>query len=128
MAMSKKGLQQVFWAAARAGREAGDAHVPQPIVVGNARSLFSNEIDRNGPLWRSDAGVCGFAWVKLLGGNSQAARYAVKRGIARSRPGGPEIWISDHGQSHEKKMAHAAAYARVLKQAGIEAYADGRMD
>ena len=41
---------------------------------------------------------------------------------------GLSVWVSEGGQSMERKEAYARAYADVLRAAGIEAYAGSRMD
>ena len=38
------------------------------------------------------------------------------------------IRAQGYGQSYEKKMAYAQAYAAVIQKAGITAYAQGRLD
>ena len=53
-----------------------------------------------------------------------------KSGIGRldSYYGGWTIWVGDFGQSYERKMAYAGAFAEVLQKHGIKAYANGRLD
>jgi hypothetical protein len=38
------------------------------------------------------------------------------------------LWVSDFNQSHQRKQAYAHAYAEALRAAGIEAFADSRLD
>jgi hypothetical protein len=73
--------------------------------------------------------ICGFAWVVVSPGTSAFARWLKKehdwskhwhRGIYK--------WVSDYNQSFDMKRAYATAYARVLKDAGHDAYADSRLD
>lgn len=73
---------------------------------------------------------CGFAWVNVKPGTSAFAKFLVKRGIARrdSYYGGVCYWVSAYGQSMRLKEAYAEGYAAVLREAGIEAYAQSRMD
>lgn len=74
-------------------------------------------------------GGCGFAWININPGNSSFARYLTKNKIARKAyEGGINVWVREGGQSIEAKMAYAAAYARVVNQAGITAYPQSRMD
>lgn len=78
-------------------------------------------------------GACGFAWVNVRPGTSRFARWLVKTGQARtdSYYGGVTIWAPGgdrYSQSYTRKMAAATAYADVLREAGITAYASGRLD
>ena len=36
--------------------------------------------------------------------------------------------FGDYGQSYERKYAHARAMAAVLREAGVNAYGEGRLD
>jgi hypothetical protein len=114
-----------------AGMQAADACTPTPMVV----ERHANQLDDSSPVVERYApvrgGVCGFAWVNIKPGNSSFALYLVKNGIARkdSYYGGVSVWVSEFGQSMERKAAYAAAYAQVLRDAGIErVYAQSRMD
>lgn len=115
--------------AQEAGQAAGNACVPRPMIVGEAKSLFSNEIDYSKPTYFESEGACGFAWVNVRPGNSPFANWLKKNGYARpAYKGGVEIWISDYNQSIARKEAHAMAMAKVLKDGGIDAYGDSRLD
>ena len=61
----------------------------------------------------------------------QFGKYLIENKLATkniSRPG-ISIWISEHGQSYERKRKHAAAMAEVLRKYGISnVYADSRLD
>ena len=79
--------------------------------------------------WVVPEGPCGFARVNIKPGTCLAARIAKKFFDAgKSYYGGVDIWISAHGQSYERKLANAQAFAKVLQAAGIQAVADGRLD
>ena len=105
--------------AQRAGMEAAAACRPVPMVVRDRRT---------GEEWIVDGGPCGFAWI-WFAGNTAFGRYAKRAGYARSAyPNGLQIWIGEHGQSMEKKAAHATAFAEVLRASGVKAYAHSRMD
>jgi len=75
-------------------------------------------------------GVCGFAWVNVKPGTSKFARWLKATGKARtdSYYGGVTIWVSDFGQSMQKKEIFARALAKRFQAAGIKAYAASRMD
>lgn len=114
-----------------AGMAAAHKTVPVPMTV----VRHANPFDDNSPIVQRYApvsgGVCGFAWVNIKPGNSSFAQFLVKKGLARkdSYYGGVSVWVSDFGQSMEKKEAYAQAYAGVLHEAGIKrVYAQSRMD
>ncbi len=103
----------------RAGMAALNAAAPHPMVV------QSNATRQQ---WFVPDGVCGFAWIEFRG-NTAWGRWAKKSGVASKHyPKGLSIWVSEGGQSMERKEAYARAYADVLRAAGIEAYAGSRMD
>ncbi len=103
-----------------AGYAALTAATPRPMIVTEARS---------GQEWFEGEGLCGFAWVKFKG-NTEFGRWMKKYGKAsKSYPNGLCRWVSEGGQSVERKEAYARAYAKVLNEAGIaDAYADSRLD
>lgn len=82
----------------------------------------------NARMYVVNEGACGFAWVAFKG-NTPWGRWAKKSGIARPKYGGGlQLWVSEGGQSVERKEAYANAYAKSLNDHGIEAYADSRLD
>lgn len=121
--------QELYQRAHNAGMEAGNASRPVPMVVGSAKSLFSNEIDYSQPVEVVNDGVCGFAWVHL----DKAVGPFVKW-LKESRKGhkaygkGYDIWVGEFGQSMQRKESYARAFAAVLREAGIDAYCASRMD
>lgn len=123
-------FSRVYEMALEAGNRAGQAASPTAINVGHARHLFSNEIDYSRPTYYVSEGSCGFAWVKIYPGNHPFANWLKKNGLARpSWNGGVDIWISEHGQSVERKEAHARAMAEVFKAHGLDrVYPGSRLD
>lgn len=122
-------FQDLLQRAYQEGRKAGVACRPVPMVVGQAKSLLSNEIDYSKPVYHCDDGACGFAWVKVRPATTPFARWLKKNDYARpAYNGGLDIWVSEFGQSVDRKYAMAAAMAKVLSEAGITAYADSRLD
>jgi hypothetical protein len=106
-----------------AGLAAGEAVAPRPMVVvggvpgGEQKKYFVSE------------GVCGFAWITIRPGNSAFARYLKKVGKAsKAYGGGVQVWVGQFNQSMQRKEAYANAYAAVLREAGVNAYAGSRMD
>lgn len=111
-----------------AGKAAAEAAVPVPIVVGEETSPFSGQVDYSKPTYFVSEGLCGFAWVWFKG-NTAWGRWATKNGVARKAyGGGSQIWISGYGQSVTRKEAYAQAFAAVLRDNGVDAYAGSRLD
>ena len=110
--------QEIIDKAYKAGIEAGKNARPIPMYV----------IDQGIPIDRIDDGACGFAWIAFAG-NTAFGKWAKKQGLARSHyPSGLCIWVSEFGQSVDRKDAFAGAYAKVLKDNGIDAYSGSRLD
>lgn len=100
-----------------AGMDAGNAHKPQAMNVSDGKNV-----------WHVPDGVCGFAWVSFKG-NTAFGRYMKKIGIARpDYPTGLCVRVLAFNQSMERNEAYARAYAKVLNDNGITAYAQSRMD
>lgn len=111
-----------------AGHAAATKTTPRAIIVGSPSTPFGNDVDLSKQHWYESEGVCGFAWVSFPG-NKPWCRWAKKNiRISKHYPSGFCIWVSDYGQSLERKEAYAEAYAKVLREAGVEAYAGSRMD
>lgn len=111
-------FEAIFNEAHKAGHQAAMAVEEKQYVV---RDSFS------GQTWPM-SGLCGFAWVRFAG-NTAWGRWAKKNKGARSAyPKGLQIWIGDYGQSHAKKTAYAQAFADMLNQHSIDAYAEDRLD
>jgi len=114
-----------------AGMAAGIKVNPTPMIVGEAKSLLSNEIDHTKKTYYVDEGPCGYAWVNIYPGNSRLANQYKKLGIARaSYNGGVEYWVSEFGQGVDRKEAYALAYAAKLRELTGEEriYAGSRLD
>jgi hypothetical protein len=124
-------FKELIEKAQEAGRQAADALTPIPMIVGEAKDIFSSEIDETKPTYFVADGVCGFAWVDILERkNSPFCKYLLAHQIAseRSEGKGVYIWVSDYNQSMQKKEAHARAFAQVIKDAGFSCYSNSRMD
>lgn len=124
----------LFAKAWAAGVAAVEGCVPTPMtVVEHANPVAGLLGGDPGPIVKEYEpvadGVCGFAWVTIMPGNSSFARWLVKEGKARPHyRGGIQVWISGYRQSYERKSAHAQAMAEALREAGIKAYSGGRLD
>jgi hypothetical protein len=78
------------------------------------------------PMW-----PCGFAWVTVKPANCKVAKYLVGKGMARkAHTGGVTVWnpVGSFTQNMDIKEAGSRAFADVLKQHGINAYSESRMD
>lgn len=112
-------FEQVFNEAWNAGIVAATAIVPRTMVV---QDMNGNVVDV------VPEGPCGFAWVRVPG-NTSFAKWLVKH--HRTKPGYPkgiDLWISDYGQSYERKAAHARAMSSYLIDRGIKAWSGSRLD
>lgn len=117
--MTYTDFHDLFRQAELAGIAAGQAVSPTPMLINGYDPI--------------EGGVCGFAWVnfKMKSGLARKlGRFLWENNLGRKDEyyGGLTIWISDHGQSMTRKEAHASALAKVLQEAGIEAYSASRMD
>lgn len=122
---------QALWdKAVAAGMEAGKAAKPPVMVVGQPSSFMGNDVDYSKEHWIVPEGPCGFAWVQLRPGTSAFAKWLKAKKYARtdSYHGGVSISVRDYNQSIIRKEAHADAMAKVLSDAGYEAYSMSRMD
>jgi hypothetical protein len=121
-------FQMLYDAAHKAGMDAGNAAVPTPMVV----QQHANMADDNSQVvkqWFVGEGLCGFAWIVIRPGNCSFARWLKSKNLANKHYyGGVSVWVRDFGQSMTRKEAYAYAFAKVLKDAGITAYADSRLD
>jgi hypothetical protein len=117
-----------LWAKAMAaGMAAGNAAAPVPMVVAQA-DIFGKPLPDAKRYFVPD-GVCGFAWVVVRPGNSPFANWGKKaKLLSPNYGGGVKYWVGEFGQSMQRKEAFADAFAAVLSEAGINAYANSRMD
>ena len=99
-----------------AGMIAGKAVRSNPMIVGEPTTLFGNEIDYTKRTYVLDDGPCGYAWVNIHPGNCKVANQYKKMGLARpAYGGGVQMWVSEFGQSVDRKTAYANAYADKLR-------------
>ena len=79
-----------------------------------------------------DQFACGFAWVDVVGvrSNSKLGRQLQTLGFRKSYTRSLQLWNpSGYGCQNIDTLEHGAvAYASVLKDHGIEAYAGSRLD
>jgi hypothetical protein len=130
-------FKEILAEADAAGKEAVKKAKIIPMIVGEAKNLFSNEIDYNKPVELVEDGYCGFAWTYVYPehkGNTKLGKQERKIleafGFEQDycNPKKYTLWVSDFNQSMQKKEAYARAFAAVLSSFGIRAGAQSRMD
>ena len=103
-----------------AGLQAAKACTPNVMIVTDPRTGHAYEPVSEGP--------CGFAEIRFAG-NTSFGHWAKKNLGARKAYGrGVYLWVSMFGQSHDRKAAYARAYAQVLRNNDIDAWASSRLD
>ena len=120
----------IFAAADAAGKAAVEKLQVVPMVVGNAKSLFSNEIDYSQPTYYVADGVCGFASIQIKPATSAFAKWLKSLKLARKDDyyGGVSMPVFAYNQSYQKKVAYANAFTKVLSDYGINAWVNERLD
>lgn len=122
-------FKAIYDKAHEAGLAAGKGNKPVPMIVGSPSTPFGNDIDPKQPTYFVEDGVCGFAWIVIKPGTAPFARWVKKAELGGNHYyGGISIWVHEFGQSMQRKEAYAEAFAKVLVENGINAYADSRMD
>lgn len=126
---SRAEADALFSRAHAAGLKAGEGHRPEPMVVVQRENPFdasSKIVKQYEPVMD---GVCGFGWVKVRPAGSSFGRYLKDvQGCSPAYGGGISVWVRGFGQSYERKMAYAHAFAEILREAGVQAFAEGRLD
>ena len=122
--MTKKTITttELLKQAETAGLKAGLEVVPTPVYFKDAHT---------GQTYDSAEGCCGFAWVNISPARGKFVNYLKKIGKGhKSYQGGWDYWVSSQelGQSITRKEAYADAFAKVLKEWGINCYSMSRLD
>ena len=126
--MTKDEAAILFGKAHAAGMAAGENARPTPMSVVRRENPFgpnSRITKRYAP---DPEGACGFAWVNVRPGGSSFARYLKSRGYSAGYRGGVSYWVSQFDQSYERKLAYAHAFAEILREAGVRAHVESRLD
>lgn len=120
----------IYTQAVQAGIQAGKDAVPTPMIVGTPTSILGSDIDFTKQTYFVADGVCGFAWVNIRPNRGKFVAWLKSENIGRanSYEGGYDISVREFGQSLERKEAYARAFAEVLRENGINAYACSRID
>lgn len=124
--------QELHERARAAGKAAVEACTPTPMVVVQR----ANPWDDTSPVVKEyepvTGGVCGFGYATITPANCSFARR-LKRLTFPAYYGGAQMSASHCGQdrfdqSYERAMAAVTAYCAVLREAGVTAYPEGRVD
>ena len=125
-------FEEIHKKADAAARKAVSEMDVKPMVVGYETSFMSGVIDPNKKTYFVEGGPCGFAWVNIKPANSAFAKFLMSKGkVSKDNyRGGVTLWVSDYGQSEQRKACYAHVYAEVIEKEipGIKAYADSRLD
>lgn len=128
----KVSFEEIYNEAIEAGRKAAEACEPNPMIVGEAKNILSDEIDFDKPVHYVNEGLCGFAWVWFPDARKKFNKWMVAEDFARhdSYRGGVRIWGESfwRGQSVERKEAGAVAAQKVFRKYDIDCYAGSRLD
>ena len=122
--MSKQTItvSELLKQAEAAGLKAGLEVSPNPVTFKDTHT---------GQTYDSAEGSCGFAWVNISPARGKFVNYLKKIGKGhKSYRGGWDYWVSSQelGQSIIRKEAYADAFAKVLKEWGINCYSMSRLD
>jgi hypothetical protein len=132
--VEKGGWKALYERADKAGQEAADRKVPQPMLVGTPTTPFGNDIDPTKRVYFVRGGLCGFATVTIKPATGGFVKWLKGRGIGyKAYYGGWAVPCNprtapDLAQAVEIKEAYARAFAEVLRDAGINVYVDVRLD
>lgn len=128
-AMLKSECADLFKMAHEAGMIAGEAARPMPMHVVE----HANPFDDNSAIVRRYApvmdGICGFAWINIRPARGAFVNWLKSQDKGhKGYHGGYDVWVGAFGQSLERKQAYAHAFAEILRENGIKAFAYSRMD
>lgn len=119
-------FSKIYAEAHDAGMAACFAACPEPMVV------VGGVPGEEPKAWYVSEGMCGFAWVNCSPGNHPFSNWLKKNGKARKAyGGGVDIWVSEGGQSIDRKEKFARAFADVVKRyelSGLKVHPMSRLD
>ncbi len=128
--MGLREAKALYDKAHKAGMEASAAITPTPMrVVQHAQPFnpLSAVVKDYGVI---NEGACGFGWVEIRPSRGGFATFCKKKGIGRYSEYSRCWMISSPlmTQSYERNVTYASAFSAVLREAGIDAFGNGRMD
>lgn len=115
-------FEEAVWKEATAAAvSAHDACIPTPMIVGQARELFGNEIIPGTEEFVAD-GVCGFAWIRIKPARGPLVKWLKNQGKGdKGVYGGWTLSPYDFNpnlgrtQSMQRKEAAMTAACKVLR-------------
>ena len=121
-------FQELYDEALKRGEEEAKKCVPVPMTV----QQHASPVDDASPVvkeWYVPGGVCGFAWVWFPDGRSAVCNFfrKIKAG-SKHYQGGYNVRCPLMTQSMQTKEAWARGFSNVFQDAGINCYAQSRMD
>ena len=130
LVIKKASVDEIYREAYEAGIKAGNGVQVTPMIVGTETSPFSNIIDETKQTYFVEGGVCGFAWVKIRPARGKFVQFLKDKGVGyqNSYEGGYDLSCREFGQSLTRKEAFVQAFAKVLREYGIDAYGQSRID
>ena len=130
LVIKKASVDEIYREAYAAGLKAGHEVQVTPMVVGTETTPFSNIIDNTKQTYFIEGGVCGFAWVKIRPARGKFVQFLKDKdlGYQNSYEGGYDLSCREFGQSLTRKEAFVNAFAEVLRNYGIDAYGQSRID
>jgi len=115
-------VSELLKKAEEAGMKAGLEVSPNPMTLTDIKTGETFDVAEGG---------CGFAWVNISPARGKFVNYLKKIGKGhKSYRGGWDYWVSslELGQSITRKEAYAEAFAKVLQEWNINAFAESRLD
>ena len=134
-AVKTKSAYDILVEASEAAEAAVKACRPTPMIVGSPSTPLGNDVDPTQQTWFVEGGVCGFASVVIKPARGTIVAELKKRGIGSAHYGGGYSFSSwqlapsiRRDQSYERAVAAAKGAVEVLKNYGVNAYVDARID
>lgn len=116
-AFTKTQCKRIFNEASAAGKRAGDASRPVPMIVGSPSTPLGNDVDPKQKTYFIEGGVCGFAWVHIDPARGAFVNWCKEntRHSGKGYYGGFDIHEDGgYGQSMQRKEEFCRAFAEVL--------------
>jgi hypothetical protein len=131
--------KEIHEAAVKAGTDALNACTPTPMVVVDVGLGGFGGIVEGGKEYFVEGGVCGFCSIyfkanttnnrEFLAGLKAAGLAGVGFDVEWKKGDvGYSYWVRQGGQSLQRKEAFGGAFTKTLREAGIKAYMNSRMD
>ena len=131
---TKIDYQKIYEDAVAAGQAEAENVKVEPMIVGTPKNFFGDEIDFTQPTYVVAGGVCGFATVVITSARGGFVQFLKMRNIGyKAYYGGYAISARPKVkgafvQSMTINEAWAGGFAEVLRENGIDASVESRMD